>query len=315
MNSNNSVPPSVSAVAATAKGKLQELVRSIEAYSKNRDPEGSALEQAWRTMFASCTIGAGPIPASRASPESQPLPPSPVSAFSSRKSRKGSSKKPMTDSSEHIYAQLFYDDQIRAAKEVATTPVVPKPFPMSSPARNKAPLATPEVSVPAASFDDGISAISAHTLEAMDKTQQKATLRNRSGSSTLFPTEEEEEEPVREHPLKYSSPFSHARSRSSQGSRYSKRSYSSKSHSTPTTQSSRSSFEHIFEANEANYWKNEVRTDEKRKTRRTLDTMSTAASSFDSRRHPHDVMPYLASDPDRIHRAMDIPLDAEMAEI
>lgn len=69
-----------------------------------------------------------------------------------------------TEFGEHIYAQLFFDDQIRASKKTS----VPKPFPVSSPtALSAPPVYDNEVNVPT-DFDDAISAISAHTLEAME---------------------------------------------------------------------------------------------------------------------------------------------------
>lgn len=200
---------------------------------------------------------------------------------------------PQKDMGEHIYAQLFFDDQIRAAKAVsgagrgegdgippsghvvvspaASTKQAPPPFPLSTQA-SRIMLSNNYGAVPTAAeldltrtmtFDDSISAISAHTLEAMALAnpmmqQQRA----RSGeSATLFPPEtllqhqqhlQQQQNQAREPPAAGNlgaapSPFAleHHRSPSS-NSRLSKY-----SHSTRTTESS--SFEN-WQQEDNKYW-------------------------------------------------------------
>ena len=138
------------------------------------------------------------------------------------------------DMGEHIYAQLFFDDQLRAARAVqnnsgGTFPTsggetpqqltlqshqkvspspLSSPFPVSSPQLRLQPtlMASPPPAITATelnisqnlTFDDSISAISAHTLEAMAHNHHHhpptiATTstpnlgKQRSGDSTLFP--------------------------------------------------------------------------------------------------------------------------------
>lgn len=219
-------------MASAARDKLQasarELMKNWEDYAKKPRSKGNsdqgAIETALRAIFSSCTSGADQTVID--SPEqlvlnddSDSIPSSPevekCSRQGSRLTQRSQSATAIdreapppppakNDLSEHIYAQLFYDDQLRAAKAVntlradsknaPTTPqsanvaltrhitpthhnnsnnnAFPKPFPASTPARLVAGTNTPvtpaEFNIQATlTFDDSISAISAHTLEAM----------------------------------------------------------------------------------------------------------------------------------------------------
>lgn len=208
-------PTPASAMAASARDKFQasarELMKSLEEAIQARRPASesalkdgaTAMEQALRTMFSSCTSGAD---GNVQKQEEQVL----VTATSSSSSRstKSSSQagtnkesiKPVAtpvkqkDIGEHIYAQLFFDDQIRAAKAISALreqppPSTPSgkpshnPFPVSSPLHRAdpvlgPPLAETELDISRSlTFDDSISAISAHTLEAMAQTNHAAAHR------------------------------------------------------------------------------------------------------------------------------------------
>jgi hypothetical protein len=207
MANGNTTP--MSSMAASAKGKLQDWMKSWEdAYRAPTPKSTSSIEVAFRNLFGVCTNGAA---MDLRSPPSQDLEGSSASSSSNNKKRlkrKNSSSvsEPLkVDFGEHIYAQLFFDDQLRAARAVeTTTPCTqgsqqlphkrsfPKPFPMSSPLRSQSTpsyLHTPELHIPTHSFDDGISAISAHTLEAMDSHHtNKGFSKSRSNDSSIFST-------------------------------------------------------------------------------------------------------------------------------
>jgi hypothetical protein len=292
-------------------------------------------ETALRTMFSSCTTDADQNTVPDAGQALSPRSSSNRKASSSsaavvtpndskRKNKKSSDGgarasptvvqiqggPPHKDLGEHIYAQLFFDDQIRAAKAVSgagrgegdgirttasspavvspAAPVPPPPFPVSTQASRIMLSSNNYGAVPTAAeldltrtmtFDDSISAISAHTLEAMASAnptvhhQPPPQQRARSGeSATLFPPEtllqkqqqqqqhhQRNQNQAREPPAAASaaaaaanlgaapSPFAleHHRSPSS-NSRLSKY-----SHSTRTTESS--SFDH-WQQEDNKYW-------------------------------------------------------------
>jgi hypothetical protein len=290
------------------------------------DPDrGGAALQPWetalRTMFSSCTSAADqntvPDSGEALSPRSSSNRKAPAAVVTpnEQKNKHGDGAHhspivqvqggpPQNDLGEHIYAQLFFDDQIRAAKAVsgagrgegdgirtASHAVVspagatkqashapPSPFPLSTQA-SRIMLSSTFGAVPTAAeldltrtmtFDDSISAISAHTLEAMasanptvlQQHQPQQPQRARSGeSATLFPPEtllqkQQHQHQAREPPAAAAaaatlgaapSPFAleHHRSPSS-NSRLSKY-----SHSTRTTESS--SFDH-WQQEDNKYW-------------------------------------------------------------
>ena len=166
------------------------------------------------------------------------------------------------DSGEHIYAQLFHDNADKAV-EITTrrgyeTPepqqdserprALSKPFPISTPPRSfSAP--SQELHVPASlTFDDAISCISAHTLEAMvdpPPPRSKPTTTTTTTITSQFHKES----------LLLSEPNSLVRVRSS-GSRFSlpsKGNNSRQSKTTQTTESSGSSFD-VWQAQEQKFW-------------------------------------------------------------
>jgi hypothetical protein len=131
----------------------------------------------------------------------------------------------------------------------------------------------PDLASGADTFDDGISALSAHTLEELERQNQlknpqtlvsvksdltqdegfeKINPTMSRGSSTLFPMLEEEERDCIGAPM---SPF-HL-NRSSWGSKGAGRTRSFQTVSTQSTD-----FEKMFTQNEEEYWKNTVQQDE-----------------------------------------------------
>ena len=201
------------------------------------------------------------------------------------------------DYGEHIYAQLFMDDQRRAAQAVhslretaavqrappaaVVTPVsssaVPsqqhpqqRPFPVSSPTRAAsepkiAPLSSNDVHVPVTpSFDDGISAISQHTLEAMEERVN----RTRSTDSSLWSSLKESKTPP---PL---APRTLPRVRSEQSKASTK--YSRTSRTTHTSDTS--SFQNMWQKEEQRYWHTQVEQDS-RKSRKSKNE-SVRVGSF-----------------------------------
>jgi hypothetical protein len=184
-------------MAQSARDKLHASAREIwssirsldessrgEMVDGGRSPksEGSMsmsfekIESVLKVMFASCTTG---VP-----PHNQQEPtPTPLAC---ERSRSASSREFLAtkDIGEHVYAQLFMDDQTRASKAVdglrlkaaASSPrsksssrASHSPQPKTSPVHSvpDAPPSTRAVDISALSFDDGISAISAHTLDEM----------------------------------------------------------------------------------------------------------------------------------------------------
>jgi hypothetical protein len=378
--SNSSTPMTM---ATSAQEKLaasaRKLIRNVEdAISKKNNSDtnskegGSSIESAFRAMFSVCTNGAGMVSSEAkdldlsvapcngsGTPRVEwcdPTDPRASSQPQEASQQPGLSSTAKSDNGEHIYAQLFFDDQIRAAKavnavrdqdykspEVTTRAFpVPRPFHVSAPhqtspfRRDSAPLKSDELNIPCnTTFDDSISAISAHTLEAMEQSQkaQLLKLQSQSSESLLFPalnprlkppsSAQRQEGSIGASP----SPFALPRSRSSKSwcSRNSGRfsTPSKNSHSTRTTQSS-ASFEHMWNHQEAKFWEKEVQQDEtfQRGTNLSL-TQRNRSSRLD--KHPHDTVhfeqseffgnTYFNSDPNRLVHVLDIAEDAELAEI
>ena len=286
-------------MATNARDKLQasarEWMRNLEEVmsKKNTNTEeaslkdGNPLENVIRTMFGACTVGADVA----GSPVSVQLQDSSSSNSHSSSPRSvaneshGPDEVPSKqDIGEHIYAQLFFDDQARAskavnslrdqdtsAKQTERKPLktnVPKPFHVSSPSRHisparpvaTAPLSSEELNIPAnCTFDDNMSAISAHTLEAMAMT---LTVSRSDLDSSVFQDVQEKRETLGANRSPFESPAQFGRPRSSQtwGSKNSVPTIGTRSsQSTPTTESS--SFEHMWHREEQKYWKDECTDD------------------------------------------------------
>jgi hypothetical protein len=270
------------------KGSLTKIKKAMELH----DPS-NPWEVMVKTMFGSCTNGIHE--------ESSP-------ASSSSRSSKSPSCEPNDPSSptrgkeEFFYSQFLSHDHTRAKNAVSSLrgnadkgiseqsferkekSSVPKPFPVSSPPRKALhvpPVLVQEI-VPqpqrqvgmAMSFDDGISAISAHTLEEMarqEELQREARLGPvgsdltseafetvpgaRSGDSSSFPHSYSPERSAKNknHP---GSPFDLCRN-NSRVSQLSKRSKGTRS-----TQSSQTSdFETTWRKDEQNYWRDIAQND------------------------------------------------------
>lgn len=290
-------------ITASAREKLQDVwtsLRSINTedmesrvaslakwtpWSTNDSAErGNPLESMMRTMFSSCTNGDDTT-----APEISP-------------SSKRSSKQRSTPCSEdHARAKYALHSLREKAEQRETSPSkrkssIPKPFPMSSPQRKtsrEAPSmpylvqevgpatrshSIPDLSGRDATFDDGISAISAHTLEELERQNQLknphhlTTVRSdltqdealetinsimSKGSSTLFPGMEEDERDCYGASM---SPFDlHKRGRSNNS--WGSKGGRNRSFQTMSTQST--DFEKMFHQDEQEYWEDTVQEDEK----------------------------------------------------
>jgi hypothetical protein len=186
-------------MAQSARDKLHASAREIwssirsldessrEDMVEGRSPkaEGSMtmsfekIESVLKVMFASCTTGIPPHNQQQQEPAETSL--------ACERSRSASSREFLAtkDIGEHVYAQLFMDDQTRANKAVdglrqkaaassprskASSRASQSPQVKTSPGHSvpAAPPSTRAVDISASlSFDDGISAISAHTLDEM----------------------------------------------------------------------------------------------------------------------------------------------------
>jgi len=272
------------------------------------------LNDVFKVMFGSCTTG---MPDKSPSLDTAPSGPTPSFDKRPRSSEYLSSK----DIGEHVYEQLFMDDHARAAQavdslrqRVASSPQsrahqCPQPhndtYLSGSPPNASIPtnlLAVPLGAPPTTqavdiknnfSFDDGISAISAHTLDEMarvhDKSNTNLTSRNALASYRKhMEITEDVSHPILSRcrgneeissrnpsgssimsPLK----FSRGRSYGTHGSKATKSSKSTKS--TNSTQDSE--FANVWRKEEMKYWDDVVEED--RKTHAL-----TGASSKQSRR-------------------------------
>ena len=151
------------------------------------------IENVLKVMFGSCTAG---IPMPYRSPPSEPVPTSTATGGAIRRSRSSRSRDFVytRDMGEHVYEQLFMDDQARATRAVeglraksASTPTSTKSpsrhfssyfgVNNNTPTGHNIPAAPVSPAMPLAAtdidvngdfdFDDGISAISNNTLEEM----------------------------------------------------------------------------------------------------------------------------------------------------
>jgi hypothetical protein len=220
-NNNNNNNDAISSARERLQASAREILRNIESAMSPPDATSGTtlgIEQAFRSMFSSCTGSATTAELE----DNDSVPVTPVSTQESSLSSRSRSfkenlrrlsmrsesiekpettpqrERPQPPPSAHIYEQLFFDDTISAkitpekteyysnrrrksspaqfqqASPLTTQPQKKaslRPFPVSSPspASPAVPQPDQEIGIPElnASFDDGISAISAHTLEAM----------------------------------------------------------------------------------------------------------------------------------------------------
>ena len=309
------------------------------------------IENVLKVMFGSCTAG---IPMPHRSPPSEPVPTT-AATGSMRRSRSSRSRDFVAarDMGEHVYEQLFMDDQARATRAVeglraksASTPPSKSPsrhfssyFGASSntPLGHSVPAAAASPSLPLATsgvdvngdfdFDDGISAISNHTLEEMamvhdhrqsvSPSKQSTTnttssknnggvdgishpLSNRSRRrvaptqhTTATPTSnttksQTPRSPLPVHPMpSMMTPIKVSRG-PSQVTVSTKTSKCTKS--TSSTQDSHSEFASVWRKEEAKYWDNEVQKEKKTKRNGRNSTKSRRRSRSGS----HSVSKLLA---------------------
>ena len=191
------------------QSSARDLIKSMEQVVGRGKPASDnvkSLESTLRAVFSSCTSGADANVTANSEEEYADRNHQPKQTSLSHQTHQApgmASRVPQKEMGEHIYAQLFFDDQARAAKAVnalkeidvtaakstnlpATSSYYPsqqlsKPFPASSPAR---PVQQSDFDIlPTNTFDDSISAISQHTLEAMARASAP------SGQNSYFPQE------------------------------------------------------------------------------------------------------------------------------
>jgi len=251
----------------TARCSLQQRLKKIVEV----DPRG---ENSWdsmvKAMFGSCAAG---IPEETASPLSLK---SRTQSFES-----GDPLSPTREKEEFFYSQFMNKDRSRAQKAVLSkerkpnpppkATSVPKPFHISSPARKEdtvPPMLVREIMPPAnalgidngLSFDDGISAISAHTLEELvheEEVKREITHgaqynrfgslnQNQSKESSLFSQSYTKPGKIQEEYDKLGHPINLSRG----NSRMSKRSSGTRS----TRSTHTSEFENTWRRDEHRYW-------------------------------------------------------------
>ena len=251
------------------------------------------LETAYNTVFGKCTTGDSASVHTAAG----------QSYTQSRECERVVPASPSRVKEEYFYSQFLQDERQRAVQAVnhlqktkphnsasTSTPdrSIPKPFPVSSPSNKVTnsfvvpssvtqPISSSPVKAPVVSnmsFDDGISAISAHTLDEMvrlsdvaksqrlgpvrsDLTSEDFALGSMSHEeSALFPVLT----PRREGPetTNHLSPHGLSKRRSF-GTHASQRSKGNRSMQTKSTQSTQSShFESLWRKDEQRYWENAV---------------------------------------------------------
>lgn len=292
---------------------LQQRLRKVMEIDNKGEP--SAWDSVIKTMFGSCTTGL----TEETAPQS----------LTSKTFESADPISPTLEKEEYFYSQFMTKDRTKAqqaissvrsqdGKRVSPPPrasSIPKPFPMSSPARNdqqpalQVSLAMLQEAAPppdgraidcVTSFDDGISAISAHTLEEMVHEEERRKGRTSSGiqqilskESSLFSSSASSPGRIDEGNDKLGKPINLSRP----NSRHSKRSGG--------TRSTRSSHTNDFDSwrrNEAKYW-NDVVQQEKGaikglphvQTQTTTSSSHFSGSPFSSA-HPHETFPYEACD-------------------
>ena len=289
------------------KASARELLRNLDSWNKGQD--STALESALSKMFTSCTTGSDAAllteeDAAQQQEQNTRTSNHPVSMRLSRNIK--------ADYGEHIYEELFTTDNrnhrgqplhgeqgAQPAASPRSRQASPRVFPASSPRSQNVvtPLGSDHLIVPHdRNFDDAISAVSAHTLEAME---QRINL-NHSSDSSLFPSESNEKKSPKKMP------------------RVSSRGSSKHSRSTHTTEDS--SFEQRFADDERKFWKGEA-------------SMGRKHDLFFA--HPHDTIPFspedllpqveeeeivdlddpFSRDPDRLAQVLVMPDATELGEI
>lgn len=301
---------------AQARDKLQasareiwSSIRSFDDVARKRDGESTQptesanvmslerIESVFKVMFGSCTTGGVP----QASPEEDPT--DSTKPFE-RRSRSVRSRDFV--SGEHVYAQLFIDDQkVRATRAVDGLRERAASSPRArSASRLREPLPTRR-SLPAAlpttkavdissdfSFDDGISAISAHTLDEMARIHDhKTTVYSKN---TITPNRTSQVETITYHGSNRRNPgasignrptstkvtstplkFTRGRSSGTLGSK-----------GTKSTKSSHDSeFASVWKKEERKYWDDVVQQQDKsKKTNALMGTPKQACSKNGRRR-------------------------------
>eukprot|EP00523_Entomoneis_sp_CCMP467_P005768 CAMPEP_0168743602 /NCGR_PEP_ID=MMETSP0724-20121128/13661_1 /TAXON_ID=265536 /ORGANISM="Amphiprora sp., Strain CCMP467" /LENGTH=352 /DNA_ID=CAMNT_0008791237 /DNA_START=142 /DNA_END=1200 /DNA_ORIENTATION=+ len=335
---NSSSNPAI-AMACTAGDKIKasarEFLRNLEAW-KQQEEMPSTLDAAIQKMFGSCTMGAEALEGNEQDLDENASPRLPGRTLSG----KVNSSNKNNNNGEHIYEQLFQDDQRqqpplptrstnlheqKRPKEV--TPDSTKHVkigrrgfsitsPKSSSKKKITPLKSDHLIVPD-DVDDTISAISAYTLEAMEHAHRTRSHKTEIShdDSTLFSVKDELS------PIKPRMALSPVGRNRSQASKLSK--------TTHTTEDS--SFEQRFADDEKHYWTAMGGSPLHGKSSRNIATSSSSSSH--SFAHPHDTIPFepgdllptmvehddhisvFANDPDRLAMVLPVNLDTEMAEI
>ena len=275
---------SLRSMTADEEGSIFKLKKAISTSDNNMQ---STLDNLMKTMFGSCAVGV-------------PEQPTVSLASRTRSSETSEPVSPSREKEEFFYSQFLAPARVAQAvtsvrEQAEARPVdhqrveskaasLSRPFPMSSPTRRDPPTPSPVVvheiiasplAIPAAtnttdrtlSFDDGISCLSAHTLEEMARNDdlirgQKLRTVPSDLTSEGFETVDYKHEPIKldSQPSRVASSksrnnaacaaieLSHNNSRITQVTK--------RSAGTRSTQTS--SFENAWRQDEQKYWENVV---------------------------------------------------------
>lgn len=284
--------------ANTARDKLSGVLSSIRSMTFDEDNNNNnsttlpTLPTPWenvvRTMFGSCTTG---MPEDIISPSN---------SSRSRSCEPNEPSSPLREKEEFFYSQFLHKNEHSRAEHAVTTlreqpppelhsPVkshVPKPFPVSTPPRKQA--VVPHTLVQEfhrhseitsnMSFDDGISCISAHTLEEMARhvDQHRIDITTSDLTSEGFDALESTQS---------SSIFTPSFSPERLG-----RNTSKKSHGTKSTRSTKSSgsFEHAWRRDEQQYWQDVVEQEDGAPAERRREIMLQRVEALKTRSRSRD---------------------------
>jgi hypothetical protein len=173
-NENVMGKPATNTRMASAASMFHASAQNLQASAQGWMKQMEQGEVALRAILLSCTSGAKGAVSDDDVPHSE-------KAKDGDNANITTTRNTDLDPANAVYAQLFFDDQIRAAKAVNNVIHDPaltadprkhrslsRPFPSTAPHATSRSLPTnPGLIEASGTFDDCISAISAHTLEAM----------------------------------------------------------------------------------------------------------------------------------------------------
>jgi hypothetical protein len=316
------------AYANTAREKIQGVMSTIKAMTFDEDgsikkaPVVTPWENMVRTMFGSCTSS---MPTNTADNVISP------NSSRSSKSRTCEPSEPLSPSrekEEFFYSQFLSNDHTRAERAVSTLrdqvekqepeqrmmppapkKVLPKQFPVSTPPRKQQtihPILVQETAPPKVggreitsniSFDDGISCISAHTLEEMarqvpdarklqltasDLTSEGFEAIESAPSSSIFSPSFSPER-INENNCQLGTPIDLNRSKVSKA----------RSSGTKSTRSTNGSFEHKWRQDEQVYWQDVVEDDDMGTPEKRREIMERRVKALKQKSRSRDMVRFM----------------------